>query len=50
MAGGPILVQTQIGESIFGIMEGQLGLKLEPRKDPTEVLVIAHVEKVPLEN
>jgi uncharacterized protein (TIGR03435 family) len=35
--------------SIFTILEEQLGLKLELRKTPTEILVIDHVEK-PSEN
>jgi uncharacterized protein (TIGR03435 family) len=35
---------------IFGIMEKQLGLKLEERKMPTEILVIDHAERVPTEN
>ena len=31
--------------SVFAAIQDQLGLKLEPRKDSTEVLVIEHVER-----
>jgi uncharacterized protein (TIGR03435 family) len=37
------------GSSLFGVVQ-KLGLKLEPRKLPMEVLVIDHAEKVPTEN
>jgi len=32
------------------IVAGELGLRLEPRRAPVEVLVIDHVEKSPSEN
>jgi uncharacterized protein (TIGR03435 family) len=35
---------------IFGAVQAQLGLRLEPRKGPVELIVIDHVEKTPTEN
>jgi len=37
------------GDSLYQAIE-KLGLKLEPRKAPVEVLVIDHMEKMPTEN
>ena len=37
------------GSSIFAAVQ-QLGLKLEPRKAPVDLIVIDHVEKTPTEN
>jgi uncharacterized protein (TIGR03435 family) len=38
------------GPTIFTAIQEQLGLKLVPRKDQVEILVIDHVNKVPTEN
>jgi uncharacterized protein (TIGR03435 family) len=36
--------------SLFAAVEQQLGLKLEVRKGPVEVIVIDHTERVPAQN
>lgn len=38
------------GPSLFAAVERQLGLKLDVRKGPVDVLVIDHAERVPVEN
>ena len=36
---------TDTGNSVFAVVQEQLGLKLEPQKDPVEVLVIDRVDR-----
>jgi uncharacterized protein (TIGR03435 family) len=38
------------GADLFAAVRESLGLRLEPRKTPTEVLVIDHIERVPTGN
>ena len=38
------------GLSLFGALQEKLGLKLETRKSPVEMLVVDSGEKVPTEN
>lgn len=41
---------TATGASLFGAIQEQLGLRLESRKGPLDVLVVDHAEKIPAEN
>jgi uncharacterized protein (TIGR03435 family) len=47
MAGTP---DGSSSPDLFTALQEQLGLKLEQRKGPVEMLVIDHLEKVPIEN
>jgi uncharacterized protein (TIGR03435 family) len=48
--GAPPIPESTAGASLFSAIQEQLGLKLEARKAPVEILVIDHAEKVPTEN
>ncbi len=47
---GTAAPDLESGQSIFSALQEQLGLKLESRKAPVEMLVIDHAEKEPTEN
>ena len=34
----------------FAAVEQQLGLKLQPNREPVEILIVDHAERVPTEN
>ena len=42
--------ESALGPSIYVALQEQLGLKLEGRKLPIQILVIDHIERVPTEN
>jgi uncharacterized protein (TIGR03435 family) len=42
--------EVEAAPNLFTAVQEQLGLKLEPRKSPVELLVIDHIEKTPVEN
>ncbi len=47
---GPAPPDGASAPSLFTAVQEQLGLKLESRKGPLDVLVVDHAEKVPTEN
>jgi len=48
--GGMPAASTPDSPNLFTALQEQLGLKLEQRKGPVDILVIDHLEKVPIEN
>lgn len=49
-ADNPVLADRPSGVTLLVALEEQLGLKLETRKAPIEILIVDHAEKVPSEN
>ena len=45
-----VKAKIMLGRSLQPIVEEQLGMKLEGRKLPADMLVIEHAERVPAEN
>jgi uncharacterized protein (TIGR03435 family) len=42
--------ESERDSSLFTAPLGDLGLKLEPRKGPVDLLVLDRAEKIPIEN
>jgi len=48
--GAPAATADEPLPNIYAAVQSQLGLKLEPKKGPVELIVIDHAEKTPTEN
>jgi uncharacterized protein (TIGR03435 family) len=46
----PSMAEDPKGPDLFAALQQQMGLKLEPKKGPVEMLVIDHADRVPTEN
>jgi uncharacterized protein (TIGR03435 family) len=50
-AAGPVSVpEGEAPPDLFAAVQAQLGLRLEPKKGPVQMIVIDHLEKTPTEN
>jgi uncharacterized protein (TIGR03435 family) len=47
---GPVDDTPSGGPSLFKAVQDQLGLNLESKKDPIDILVVDHIDKVPTDN
>jgi uncharacterized protein (TIGR03435 family) len=45
-----VIPESSVGPSLARALQDQLGLKLEPRRAPVDMLVVDHAERVPVEN
>ncbi len=48
--GAPAPPEMESAPNLFSAIQSQLGLKLEPKKAPVDLIVIDHMEKAPTEN
>ena len=47
---GPSMAEDPAGPDLFAALQQQMGLKLEPKKHPVEMLVVDHAERIPTAN
>jgi uncharacterized protein (TIGR03435 family) len=47
---GGVIPESPVGPSLARAVQDQLGLKLEARRAPVDMLIVDHAEKVPVEN
>ena len=47
---GSLTTASEPAPTLFGALQGQLGLRLESNKVPVEVLVVDKVNRKPIEN
>jgi uncharacterized protein (TIGR03435 family) len=47
----PLAAQADAGSvDIFAALQEQLGLKLEPKREPLNILIVDHAERTPSDN
>ncbi len=49
-SGSTEIPEAEPAANLFSAIQSQLGLKLEPKKGPIEIIVLDHMEKTPTEN